>query len=259
MKLEGKVAIVTGGSRRDRRLHRPPLRAGGCRRRRGRQHQARPRRGGGGRDRGRRRQGRGVSGRYRRGGGLRAPGAGGDRGLRHGGHPGEQCRHLHAAPHRGGHRGELGRPARAQSQGRVLPDQGRRPHHEGQRRRQDHQYLVHRRLRRVPELQRLLRDEGRPHQHDQGAVSGACRRRHQRQRALARQHQDRHERRVPRGCGIRRAASGAHAGRDRPHGPGAAHRRCGLPRLRRFGLGPRRGPPGGQWLGPPGSGEGAPR
>ena len=49
----------------------------------------------------------------------------------------------------------------------------------------------------------------------------------------------------PRGCGIRRAAGGAHAGRDRPHGPGAAHRRRGLPRVRRFGLGPRCGPPGG--------------
>ena len=158
---------------RDRRLHRPPLRAGGRHRRGGRQHQARPRRGGGGRDRGRRRQGPSVHGRYRRGGGLRAPGAGGDRCLRNGGHPGEQCRHLHAAPHRGGHRGELGRPARAQSQGRVLPDQGRRAHHEGEGRRQDRQYLVHRRLRRVSELQRLLRDEGRPHQHDQGALPRA--------------------------------------------------------------------------------------
>ena len=153
---------------RDRRLHRAALRAGGCHCRGGRQHQARPRRGGGGRDRGRRRQGGGVPGRYRRGGGVRAPGAGGDRGLRHGGYPGEQCRHLHAAPHRGGHRGELGRTARAQSQGRVLPDQGRRARHEGEGRRQDHQYLVHRRLRRVPELQRLLRVEGRAHQYDQG-------------------------------------------------------------------------------------------
>ena len=60
-----------------------------------------------------------------------------------------------------------------------------------------------------------------------------------------RQHRDRHERRVPRGCGIRRAAGGAYPRRNRPHGPGAAHRRRGLPRIRRFGLGPRGGPPGG--------------
>lgn len=46
-----------------------------------------------------------------------------------------------------------------------------------------------------PQSSGLLRDQGRAHQHDAGALPGARERRHQRQHALARQHRHRHERR----------------------------------------------------------------